>query len=426
MILGTATDYIDLSNQIVALAGARRVIEAAINGGGSGYTVGDILTAVGGTSLIAATLEVTSVSSGVVDGVRVYNNGGYTVDPSNPVSVTGGTGTGATFDLTLADNGWEVERDTTHNGDVLNPGTPTSDREVILKGEGGGTDEIYIGWRTFYDSVAGYYNWELQGFTGFDSGMPFTEQPGGRGAGHFNQGTATLRSGCYLVCQNSSFPFWLNITPYRIQLTVRAGGNYFHAYLGWGNRYATDVEYPYPLIISGTAANRERIATASGPISGLPDPQTDETINENGPTMIMMPDYTWRKVQHRRGTTATDLSVLCITTKRHGISASSIPDEDKYIQVNPWMKKASLFAATGSSTLTIFPDPGGYRTLLPTVIAQLEVAAKRLLMEADGVFVVFAQGGVQSEDRVIAGDEVYWVFQNGTRTELHTFVAIKA
>lgn len=77
------------------------VSTATIAGGGTAYTVGDILTISGGTKTTAGTLKVMAVSSGVITSVRVETAGiNYTVNPSNPVSVTGGTGSGATFNLT--------------------------------------------------------------------------------------------------------------------------------------------------------------------------------------------------------------------------------------------------------------------------------------------------------------------------------------
>lgn len=64
------------------------------------YLVGDTLTVVGGSYSTAATLTVTSVTAnGFVAGVSVANPGCYSVLPSGIVSVTGGNGTGAKFDL---------------------------------------------------------------------------------------------------------------------------------------------------------------------------------------------------------------------------------------------------------------------------------------------------------------------------------------
>jgi hypothetical protein len=75
----------------------------AVAGGGTGYTVNDVLTFVGGTGT-AMIVTVTTVSSGVITGFTVTNGGTYTVLPTNPISVTGGTGSGATFNVTA----WQV------------------------------------------------------------------------------------------------------------------------------------------------------------------------------------------------------------------------------------------------------------------------------------------------------------------------------
>jgi len=74
--------------------------------GGTGYTVGDVLTMVGGTLAggSAGTYTVTSVSAGVVTGVTVNNFANYSVLPTNPVSTTGGTGTGARLNSTYGIN----------------------------------------------------------------------------------------------------------------------------------------------------------------------------------------------------------------------------------------------------------------------------------------------------------------------------------
>ncbi len=77
----------------------------ALNSGGvATYVVDDILTAVGGTFTRAATFRVITVSTGVITAIELVDPGEYTVPPTpltaNPV--TGGGGTAATMDLTLA------------------------------------------------------------------------------------------------------------------------------------------------------------------------------------------------------------------------------------------------------------------------------------------------------------------------------------
>jgi hypothetical protein len=68
-----------------------------INSGGTGYTVNDVLTVAGTTPAGVLTLRVTAVSGGVITAANHAAFGNVTVVPSVPYSVTGGTGSGATF-----------------------------------------------------------------------------------------------------------------------------------------------------------------------------------------------------------------------------------------------------------------------------------------------------------------------------------------
>ena len=72
---------------------------ATIASGGTGYTVGDTISMVGGTFTSVGTFRVATVSGGVITSVDTPNFASYTVTPSNPVSVTGGTGSGATLNV---------------------------------------------------------------------------------------------------------------------------------------------------------------------------------------------------------------------------------------------------------------------------------------------------------------------------------------
>lgn len=107
----TTNDYQTALQDLIDIATSDHVATVAINAGGTGYTVGDVLTVAGGTSTHVATLLVTSVAAGVIDGVRVANGGAYTADPTLTANaVTGGTGSGATMDLTMSGTGWTVDR----------------------------------------------------------------------------------------------------------------------------------------------------------------------------------------------------------------------------------------------------------------------------------------------------------------------------
>jgi hypothetical protein len=79
-----------------------QVASEAVVAGGTGYTAPtDLVTVLGGIFGTAAVLSVDTVGGGgdiLTASVSVV--GDYTLVPNNPVSVTGGTGANATFDLT--------------------------------------------------------------------------------------------------------------------------------------------------------------------------------------------------------------------------------------------------------------------------------------------------------------------------------------
>lgn len=79
-----------------------RAITASVSAGGSGYTAGDILTVQGGAGSAPAQLKVLTVSGGAVATVAVVYAGAYTNPPADPAGVTGGSGSGATFDITYS------------------------------------------------------------------------------------------------------------------------------------------------------------------------------------------------------------------------------------------------------------------------------------------------------------------------------------
>lgn len=73
----------------------------AIDGGGTGYALADVLTVEGGEGGVPVELTVSSETGNVIDGIEISNAGSYTTIPANPVTTTGGGGAGATFDLTF-------------------------------------------------------------------------------------------------------------------------------------------------------------------------------------------------------------------------------------------------------------------------------------------------------------------------------------
>lgn len=124
---------------------------SSIAAAGSGYVVGDVLTLIGGwtTPLGGNTvgrIRVTTVNgSGGITAAVVQNGGTYLEKPSNAVALYGGTGTGATVNLTWTDTADGLITGVVLRGNgsqVFNPDLyPTNDPNYFMT-LGGGNPQI--------------------------------------------------------------------------------------------------------------------------------------------------------------------------------------------------------------------------------------------------------------------------------------------
>ena len=122
---------------------------------------------------------------------------------------------------------------------VMRYSTSVADRELILKGQGfSGTEEIYIGFRTYQSSSADYYNLLAATFTGYVPSNTFDTQPG-----------VAL---CGVPAHNQRIDYWLTVNPQRIACCMKVGTPvYEHFYVGKFFPYARPSQYPYPVICGG-------------------------------------------------------------------------------------------------------------------------------------------------------------------------------
>lgn len=126
-------------------------------------------------------------------------------------------------------NGWTV----------LRYDTAPANRELILKGVGyTGEEEIFVGFRTYQDASADYYNLLAGVFTGYVAGNTFDTQPGARLSG--------------VPAHNNRIDYWLTLNPQRISLAMKVGTPvYESAYVGKCLPYGRPSQYPYPVVCSG-------------------------------------------------------------------------------------------------------------------------------------------------------------------------------
>ncbi|MFN4082948.1 MAG: T9SS type A sorting domain-containing protein [Bacteroidia bacterium] len=171
-----ATSELSVNNQTLSGTGtfaSNSARVSTISSGGTGYTVGDILTLVGGVSTTQAQFIVTSASSGVITGLAPWTLGSYTADPIYPASLSGGTGSGATVNITNLISRGSIGHLTFLNGNAsginwnlnnlnvrgtLAFSTTTSVLNIVNLG----TNNLYLGDGT---DVLGTLNYSAGGFT---------------------------------------------------------------------------------------------------------------------------------------------------------------------------------------------------------------------------------------------------------------------
>jgi hypothetical protein len=147
-------------------------------------------------------------------------------------------------------NGWQVLRYVTN----------VENRELILKGTGlSGTEEIFVGFRTYQDASADYYNLVAAVFTGYVASNTFDTQPGAYLSG--------------VPAHNNRIDYWLTLNGQRIALAMKVGTPvYESAYVGKILPYGRPSQYPYPVacggMLQGATATRFSDASHSMPYKG--------------------------------------------------------------------------------------------------------------------------------------------------------------
>lgn len=284
---------------------AQQAVSATISAGGTGYAVGDVIQVDGGSSRLPAKFEVTTVSSGAVTAVSLYEGGGaYSSTPSNPaattqtgrsitssgtntanddctltvtyqaivgttgLSVTGGTGSSATVDITLAETGWSVD-ERSENDITIN--SLDYERIVVLKGDATGlTNKPFIafGTGTSTSGLTTRYWLSVMGLIAHNPALPFESQdfrsPNYTAANTYGDG------GAYLLLSEDTgsgvdeMDFWFfaddqhafSVVQILESAAISDDGIYMQMHAGLMNRIGTETEDPYPMMIFASSRQR--------------------------------------------------------------------------------------------------------------------------------------------------------------------------
>jgi len=529
------TTHVAMLDKLIEVVTSRNLTAVAVNAGGTGHAVGDIIdiTATGSTSTEVAKLEVTSVAGGVIDGIRVYRGGAYTVDPTtttgNAQSATTGSGTSATFDLTFSAPTWTLNRRTQEAASatigaggsgytvndqltvVLNDGVsgdgyvaavfnvdsvsggavtavsvvtagnyeevPTNDVTVtggtgtgaeltvtwqdataqesvaLLEGSGsGGADEIHVGIKT-YTQANGFddaKNWAMFGATGYTASVAFQNQPGMDSNQIDSDGTLTANdyNAVMVLKPNDSDPdigWWIHHNGRRIVLVCKVESAtttfYFSAYLGFLAQLATQTAYPYPLAVIGGTNDQNRLWKDSTNLTG----GIVETINAaassdpTGPGFLRLADGTWYPFAAENSSSSSSRIVETEFGVYPFINRQALNLNESTVSAGSgvdWTGGANDIipdnGVPGSAGVQLKPTPGSgddYYWLFPPIVCRFDNSLfptdYNVFGELDGVF-FFSTGGnsVVSEDRFVLGTKRYTIFQNGNRTQAWSYFAI--
>lgn len=435
-VTGSATGYQDLLDQLVEIATSEHLSAAVTNAAGTGYVAGEVVTLSGGTFTHAAKIEILTVGgSGEVATFRISEGGAYTVTPTDPISTTGGSGSGFTVDGTFDGLWWTLERDE----------SPGGERQVILQGEGtGGTDEILVGIKSYSSGLA--RNWWVGAFSALNAGLAFYEQPGISPGLNGTTGVPVATGGAFVpLHDNASFPmnFWISVSQNRICGAVQVENatvtRYSTFYLGFLNRYGTSSEFPYPIYVGSSSAREDTLFTDTQMrYTGL-----TEAVGINGrvgPGFYRRADSVWQSVQNSSlldTGSPSRIQTFEATIYPCGETDSTVaPASDQNIVVDGtsalnWQDIIPPTGVPGAATKTLEPSPDSGDDLFALIPATLVLSVSTFLEsvgELDGVY-WFHTGTVGSvpspKDTFRIDGEVYRVIPCGNRTEDWSFMAIR-
>lgn len=181
---------------------------------------------------------------------------------------------------------------------VLRYDTVSADRELILQGAGlSGTEQIFIGVRTYQDANADFFNLAFATFTGFLAGNPFDSQPGARLSG--------------VPAHNNQIDYWMIGNGQRLALAMKVGTPvYMSGYVGKMFPYARPSQFPSPLInagmLIGTPNTRFSDPTLVMPYRGT---RANFALRSKANLWITPDCYPWINTTTIAGTSASDSSL---------------------------------------------------------------------------------------------------------------------
>jgi hypothetical protein len=459
---------------------ANRLASAAVAAGGSGYAVGDVLEVQGGSAREKAKVVVATLSGSAVATVTVAESGGaYATPPGsgsatvgvgpnayagddaatlNPtmtgligttgLSVTGGTGSAATVDITLAETGWAVDD---RNTDNVSFNGVTNEKEVVLVGDATGrTNKPYIGLTTLTrtNGLDTRYGIALHGMTAHNPAIALSAQPALLGT----PGTWS-DSLPYLVGpenQAQEIDLFISIDDVRLTGVINANpgaatttdGAYLSFYMGYLDSLATEAEAPYPMFIHGACRSvNVDPANPSTSISSMPEFARATFTAPGGHYFFFSETQSWRTFEGGRLDNSGELLGDQVIWPSQMTTPVTDPEDDEFVPESretielPYDVFRTVRQAAVRRWLPI-PGSTAKHYPLPFVITSRDSTTFSETLDLPvgqlrGCFWVFnsdASGNAYAnfaEDYLEDGSDRYRVFQNHRNNQRYNFFCIK-
>jgi len=325
---------------------------------------------------------------------------------------------------------WLTVRDTSTS--PVGANSPNTS-EMIFEGDAsnGGSPErkLYFGFKSYETPAASIFGLELRGFTGFDPGSPegsiaFEDQP-------------DASNPVYIPLQNTTMTYWIWANERRVIMVIKTGTAYQWLHAGFLDTFATESEYPYPLMVMGSSHNplyafnnnSLDFSTGADPAGNA----TEFTPSAWTSSMFLrFVDGQWYPIKNFSGTSTAVALTARGVWPLVGYTPSNWPVDGRI--PNPQREFRDKYYATtagGTTSALLAKTPGSPDDISPMFPLTIiwSSPSQQMLGEISGLFWLSGSGGVTAEDEIfdtgVSPEQRYLVFQNVHRTDPWTFMAVK-
>lgn len=258
--------------------------------------------------------------------------------------------------------------------------------ECILKGSGDGQDDIYIGFK-LNEQPSGQIDIVLNGYAGYDSGLTWREQPGG--INHATLPTIPLVKDTFMT-------YWVSANTRRIIIVVELSTQYESAYIGLMNPVAIERQYPYPLLIGGSAYEGIDWTSTAWDHSYFANPGGSTDASS---LRIRRPDGDWRAGLNYNGNSLTPLKPSLLTV---------------------WPTNVAPVRA-----VTVYDPVLTLENVIMYPFLLYETEPVGILGQLDGVYWVGNREDLSTKDSISYGGKIYKIFNNVQRRDNDQYFAIE-